>query len=208
MSRPHVTVRDPAATLRRGLESALAAAGFTVDQPADLPAWAGGAGDRVAVLSLRHEESCALVEGVAAAGGSVVALMSDATLDSYRHALGHGAVAAVDGNAEPEVIVDAVTAATRSLTLLPADVARALARGGPSGHAPRVDPEELAWLTALAGGMSVVELADEVGYSERSLFRRLHDLYEKLGVQGRAEAMLEAGRMGLLVPAQSRDPSR
>jgi len=44
-----------------------------------------------------------------------------------------------------------------------------------------VDQEEAEWLDALARGATVVSLADDYGYSERVMFRRLRDLYERLG---------------------------
>jgi DNA-binding NarL/FixJ family response regulator len=61
-----------------------------------------------------------------------------------------------------------------------------------------VTGEDVDWLLALSRGQTVVELADDVGYSERSMFRKLHELYERLGVTNRSAALLEAQRLGLL----------
>jgi DNA-binding NarL/FixJ family response regulator len=43
----------------------------------------------------------------------------------------------------------------------------------------------------------VAHIADEAGYSERAMFRRLREVYERLGVTSRAEAILVAERLGL-----------
>lgn len=56
----------------------------------------------------------------------------------------------------------------------------------------------MEWLAALASGSTVARLANETGYSERVMFRRLADLYGRLGVSGRAEAIVAAERLGLL----------
>jgi len=56
----------------------------------------------------------------------------------------------------------------------------------------------LTWLSILANGGSVHDLAERVGYSERALYRLLHALYGRLGVSSRTEAILQASRRGLL----------
>ena len=48
---------------------------------------------------------------------------------------------------------------------------------------------EWDWLDDLRLGMTVMDLAKKSGYSERSMHRRLHELYVRLGVSGRSEAL-------------------
>ena len=64
--------------------------------------------------------------------------------------------------------------------------------------APLIGPEERDWLIALSHGTTVVRLADDFGYSERAMFRRLADLYVRLGATNRDEAVIAAQRAGLL----------
>ena len=62
----------------------------------------------------------------------------------------------------------------------------------------RVQPGESGWLRQLAGGVPVRDIADSIGYSEREMFRMLHDLYMRIGVRDRTDAIIWATRHGLL----------
>lgn len=193
-----VAVVEPAAAFRRGLEAALRTSGFEAQTPSDPLTWAKEQPHGIVVATLRSKEDCELIEAIAEAGTPVVALLPASDTDEYSHALRHGAVAAADWNAEPDAIAEVVAAAAAGLSLLPTTIVRKFADRGNHGHSPMVGSEEVSWLQALANGVSVVDLADEFGYSERSLFRRLHDLYGRLGVNNRAAAIIEAERLGLL----------
>ena len=192
-----VALVEHSATYRRGLEPALTAAGLTVESPDDVRAWAAGGRPGVVVVASAPPESCELTEAVVSGGGTVVLLLPETSRAAFHHALAHGAVSAVDRNADPESIAAVVAAAARGQSLLPGPVVRHLAERGPA-HPPAVSPEEAAWLASLADGRSVVEIADDAGYSERSMFRRLHELYARLGVSNRDAAVATAQRMGLL----------
>jgi len=187
-----VAVAETAASFRRGIDTALDKAGFT-------PVSMESAPDAV-LATLRFPDGCDLVTELVAAGAVVVALLPEPTPEAHAHAYGHGAAGTVDWNADPEEIVAALRAAMEGRTRLPVDVTRALASEWTSLHAPRpeIDDDETEWLVALAAGMTVARLADDTGYSERAMFRRLHDLYGRLGVTSRAEAIVAAERLGLL----------
>jgi DNA-binding NarL/FixJ family response regulator len=194
-----VTVVEPAVAYRRGLESCLAAAGLKTDAPVSPLVWALEKQNRVAIVTLRDRESCDLIEAIAASGGIVVALLPEPTRDAYWHAIRHGAASAVDWNADPEMMIAAVIQATRGQTLLPREVIGSLSSHSGNAHSPIIEPEEVEWLGALAHGATVVALAAEIGYSERAMFRKLHDLYVRLGVKSRSEALVEAERLGILI---------
>ena len=93
----------------------------------------------------------------------------------------------------------ALTHAIEGWTRLPVATVAALAAEWPGAHTPRPDitDEEIGWLAELASGETVARIADETGYSERAMFRRLHEVYERLGVSGRTEAIVAAERLGL-----------
>ena len=57
---------------------------------------------------------------------------------------------------------------------------------------------DVAWLRALADGVTVASLARASGYSQREMYRLLSALYARLGVDSRTEALLRADRAGLL----------
>lgn len=177
------------AAYRRGLES------LARERDWDL---AGGAVADLTVAPLRIADDCAAVDALVESGTSVLALVSPLGREEIAHAVGHGAVP-VDWHADPERIVDAAVAAIRGDLLLSIEAARSLLPAtGAHGHDPAITAEEAAWLVSLSRGTTVVRLADDAGYSERAMFRRLADLYTRLGARGRTEALLAAERLGLL----------
>lgn len=194
-------VLETASAYRRGLIPALVDAGFDVGSPA------AAAGRRLVLAPLRAPGDCAALEAIAADPDAVVvALIPSADGDAFAHALGHGAEGAVPWDADPERIAAVALAAVDGLTSVPTEAARALARRGPDFHRdrPLLDPTEVAWIVDLSRGASVVGLADRYGYSERAMFRRLGEVYARLGAANRAEALVAAERLGLLQEAPGR----
>jgi DNA-binding NarL/FixJ family response regulator len=146
----------------------------------------------------RLPESCARIDQLVAAGtGPVVALVEPLDSASLAHALSHGAFVA-DHEAEPERVVAAAVAAAEGAILVPRDLMAAFASTPIRHDAAAISEEEAAWLVALAAGATVVKVADDFGYSERALFRRLADLYTRLGASSRSEAIVAAERLGIL----------
>jgi DNA-binding NarL/FixJ family response regulator len=74
----------------------------------------------------------------------------------------------------------------------------ALAAGvdGTAGSVPSAN--QLVWLRQLAAGTTVANLAQQVGYSERAMFRMLQALYRQMGTPNRIEAILLAQSRGWL----------
>lgn len=60
-----------------------------------------------------------------------------------------------------------------------------------------ISEEESGWLRSLAAGITVAGLADRVGYSERETYRTLGELYTKIGVTNRTQAIIWATRHGV-----------
>ena len=90
--------------------------------------------------------------------------------------------------------------------MLPIDVLRALIDPDRDSRAEGAmpSPSEVDWLHQLAGGLTVGQLAAQVGYSERMMFRLLRELYDRLQVKGRTEALMLARQRGWLWPAGPR----
>jgi DNA-binding NarL/FixJ family response regulator len=124
---------------------------------------------------------------------------------SYAHALRHGAAGSVAWDEDPERIVAVVGASLDGMMIVPVATVGAMAAWGPDPHGegPVIDQVEVEWLLELAKGGTVVRLAETYGYSERAMFRKLADLYARLGVTGRAEAVVAAHRLGLLDRARA-----
>jgi len=193
MSGERLTIRvvEEAAAYRRGLEEAFVAAGHRVADEDDAP--------ELVLVAMRVAADCGRLEAWSAKA-PVVALVEPGDAEMVAHAFHHGAVAAVEWQAETGRILEVAEAAARGDALLPSATARGLPDNGGDPHAerPHVDEEETDWLEELAQGATVVGLADAYGYSERVMFRRLHDLYGRLGAANRSEALINAVRLGLL----------
>jgi DNA-binding NarL/FixJ family response regulator len=176
------------ASYRRGIERAAADAGV-----------ASGDGTGVTLIPLdRSPERCTRVRQLVEVG-VVVALLEPFDAGGIAHAVDHGAWFA-DLGAEPEQVVATAIAAVEGDARIPLAVLDTVIGHLDSHAVAELTDEESAWLVALAGGATVVRLADEFGYSERALFRHLHDLYSRLGASNRAEALVVAERRGLLSP--------
>ena len=61
-----------------------------------------------------------------------------------------------------------------------------------------LNEQETTLLRGVATGTATVDLAMEHGYSERSMYRILKDIYKKLGVSSRTEAIRKAAANGWL----------
>jgi DNA-binding NarL/FixJ family response regulator len=98
--------------------------------------------------------------------------------------------------------------ALRGVSVLPTAVLRTLTepvRPTPdSEDEPRarrqqsLAPHEIAWLRDLANGATVAQLAKQAGYSERAMFRLLRQVYARLQVRNRTQALLHARQQGWL----------
>src|SRR3990170_8212173 len=154
---PVVAVIESAASYRRGLEAALADAGFTITaEPGDADA---------VLIALRVPDGCETADALVAAGKVVVALLPDPTPAGHAHAFEHGVASATPWDADPSQIVAALTHAIDGWARLPVATVAALAAQWPGAHTPRPDvtDEEIAWLADLAAGETVAHIADETG---------------------------------------------
>lgn len=61
-----------------------------------------------------------------------------------------------------------------------------------------LDASEQLMLKRLASGAAIADVAFEMGYSERSMYRELSKLWDKLGVSGRAAGVRKATAEGLI----------
>lgn len=197
----HVTVSDPASAYRRGLGAALAAAGYVVHDVDDVRVDPVLTEADVVLLTVRSANDWQVLREVVTVnpGGKLIALLVDGTPDRHAEALRCGAHGAVAWEAMPETILAVVGAALQDTTVLPTSVARAIAVSGPALYDPEwITDDEIGWIKLLAGGATVQQVAEMVGYSERAMYRVLHGLYGRMRVSNRTEAILQASRWGLL----------
>ena len=109
-----------------------------------------------------------------------------------------GAAGVVYVDTSSEATVDVIDAAVGGEVVLPRQAAQSIAALAQRMRPPsELDEGEERLLRALASGRTVVDLAREMHYSERTVRRHLHSLYLKLGVTNRAGAIGQAVRLGL-----------
>ncbi|MET9506711.1 response regulator transcription factor [Streptomyces sp. NPDC006622] len=104
-------------------------------------------------------------------------------------------------------LVRAVTAVARGEADMPADLVRALMdqvggllpqTPGRSSGSTALTAREVSILRRAADGDETGEIADRLGYSERTIKRDLHELMKRLGLRNRAHAVAYALRAGYL----------
>lgn len=200
-------VAHPSPVYRRGLCSAVAESGMRVHEVVDgaeLPYTSGAAVLLTAVAVGEPPPSLASITGsedpVDRMSPVVVGLLPDASPDTYWDAIALGWDSVVFRDAPVAQILDVVDEAVRGRTLLPHEVVRALfgPEHPPSARLPRERDEDIQWLRALGAGHTVAQLAKDSGYSEREMYRRLHQLYQRLGVTSKTDALIVATRRGLI----------
>jgi DNA-binding NarL/FixJ family response regulator len=186
-----VTVIDHCPVYAHGLSRALEEAGYSVD--------AGEEPDEAVNLTVAVVRSDEDRDRIASIDDEplVVAVVEDDSPQRYAEALAAGASAVVSQDAPVTAVVEALQAAIEGRTVLPIPVAQQLARGAATG-CPPLSSEEIGLLRKLAHGVPVSRLAEESFHSERDMYRVLGRLYTRIGVAGRAEAIVAATRWGFV----------
>ncbi len=200
MNEP-VAVVAPFPALRRGLEAVLAGSSFLTEEPEDLLAWVGIDGNRAVVLAVDDLEDFELVVDLRRGREDVVVvtLLPAPTPEGVRDAVLAGACSVAGWDTSPEELVALLEAGLRARSLLPTPVVRQLAMGLLDGPMlADLDKHQMEWLRTLAGGATVCELAERVGYSEREMYRLLRNVYNRLGVGNRTQALVWAAQRGML----------
>jgi len=107
----------------------------------------------------------------------------------------------------PEAIVRAIRTVHRGDTWLSGHLLRKLAAGVGNARrepeTPVLSPRETDVLRLLVAGMTDREIGEELGIAERTVRYALRSVYDKLGVDSRAEAAAQAARWGIARPQDS-----
>ena len=128
----------------------------------------------------------------------VITLLTELSVETAGASLRVGATSFVTLDATADDVVLALEAALSDRTVIPAALARAMARSGPPPVRSPIPDDELDALRTLASGVTVKELGASLGFSEREMYRRLRRIYLSLGVSDRTGALLKLARLGLL----------
>jgi DNA-binding NarL/FixJ family response regulator len=156
----------------------------------------------VVIMDVRLPDGSGLdaVRRIRSAGGTmgIVVVTMYSGDEHLFNALDAGASAFVaKGAPADEVLGAARHAATSPQAFTASDLAQAMKRRlSPTG--PQLTPRERQVLQLLAEGKGVAGLARELYISESTAKTHISKLYEKLGAQNRAQALMTAMRLGLI----------
>ena len=197
-----IAVVDPLPMFRHGITQMLGHAAYEAEDTEDLLAWVHDEPPRIVLLTLHSAEEWALLTRIRERSPEIiiVAMLPDAATENYVRAILSGASAVLPRDASPEFVRRAFEEAVNGRCVLPIEVVQALPSSGlpQQDGGPEPSPQELRWLRQLAGGATIARLANEAGYSERAMFRLLGQLYRRMGVRNRTEALLHASQRGWL----------
>jgi len=196
--RAQLAVSDPLPMFRHGVTAILADLCATIDTPMDLRSWCQGAMSRLVIMSVLTNQDWLLLQELGSRPDiSILVVLAENDAESDVRAYQAGAVGVVQRDVDPAQLRGAVEAILEGRAIVPIGVLRALI----SGHTDATvlpTAAELDWLSALAAGVTVSEIARRAGYSERMMFRLLGDVYRKLGTTRRLDAIVLAKNRGLI----------
>jgi DNA-binding NarL/FixJ family response regulator len=196
----HIAVVDPLPMYQQGVAAVLSAAGHTVETPADVLEWVRRGQQAVVLLTLECEQDWELLEHLRdpAATHVVIAVIEEESVVQGVRAVRAGAQSVLLRRVTVGALRRTVEATIDGQAVMPAAVAAALGPGAPDAAQRFPSPEQRSWLRQLADGSTVAQLAGQVGYSEREMFRLLQSLYKKMGVRTRIQAIIRAQDQGWL----------
>ncbi len=197
-----VAIVDPLPMFRHGVAAVLSAAGHTVEMPADVLAWVRRTPDTIVLVTLESEPDWVMLARLCdrQSIGVVIALVTEDSTASGVRAMRAGARSVVGRHVTVDVLRRTVDAVVDGQAVMPASVAAVLATEvlQETAASPDLSPDQLSWLRRLAAGSTVAQLANEVGYSERAMFRLLKSMYQQMGVPNRVQAIVRAQEQGWL----------
>lgn len=156
-------------------------------------------GRRVVIICCEDEERWTELAARAVDPDNVViAVLPALLLDDYIRALVAGAAGVIHIDTPTLAMAEAIERSMEGEVLLPRQAAQSMAALASRERPPtELDDAEAMLLQAVAAGRTIVGLAEELHYSERTVRRHLQSLYIKLGVTNRAGAIAYAARQGL-----------
>lgn len=149
--------------------------------------------EAIRLLSRRQPEAQAMVISVLADEKTVL------------DAIEAGATGYLLKDADPPDLVEAIADLMAGRSPISSSIARVLirrlsddGRTDPSGEAPSLTRREMDILWGIAKGFTYGELAERLGISHQTVPVHIRNIYRKLQVSNRSEAVYEATRLGLI----------
>lgn len=153
-----------------------------------------GAGDQI-----KYDAMVSSIAPSAAGPRAPFVLLSDASGVDVLKFLAQGVNAVIPRHSPVVRILRAVDAVLEGDVVLSRPVIDQLSGILPTEELSEVQllPLEQRWLGLLADGRPISRIAEETGWSERHLRRRLRSVYVRLGAENRDQAVRAAAKLGL-----------
>ncbi len=187
---------------RRGVTAVLADAGYQAREHPDLGEWQPGRSGKALFL---HVSAAAEVPPIAGFTEEyphipVIVITPDLGVAEFAAVVRAGAISAIAADDPIELLLATLEHAMAGRASASPSIMRALATrvAAGFGEALSIDDVAVGRIRRLAAGATVSRLAAEAGFSEREMFRLLSELYARIGVANRTEAIVWASRYGLL----------
>lgn len=203
-ARARVAVIDPLPLFQLGIRARWPPAGTSLPRRQTSSNGSDPGQGQVVLVSISRPYAWEILRELSrfAPGPAVVVLLDPLTDEAVTRAIHLGASSVVTRSIEPDDLVVTIDMAMAGNSVVPTSslaVISKLSRPTTTSTTGRtISSRHLEWLTILAAGGTVAELARRTGYSERTMFRLLSALYEKMGVRNRTEALMQAHEQGWL----------
>jgi DNA-binding NarL/FixJ family response regulator len=202
--RTRVVLVDDLPTFRLGLAAACARAGLTVDEPDHLGPWAQHR-DVAAIVTLGRCDGWTALKTIRASSptATVLGLLPCCDIVSYREALEAGATAVAAHDSDPDHLVSTLITAVQGQVVLPVELVTTLVERLPVRGAERaavLNELDLELLRLLNKGETVTAIARRLHMAPRTIDRRLQNMYLRMGVQTRLQAVAWAAYWRVLQP--------
>lgn len=173
---------------------------YSAETPDSIEDWAEASGSRAAFVLTDAESDWEIAQYLARLPEVVVvALTVEPSVPQFARALSIGCDGVIHSDTSAEIIHGVLDSAISGEVILPREAAAMMARTiAQAPCRPDMSDDEVLLLRELATGKTIVQLAKDQAWSERTLRRRLHSLYLELGVSNRPQAIAAASRSGLL----------
>jgi DNA-binding NarL/FixJ family response regulator len=186
--------------------------GFDVESPVDVRSLAKQATHEeplAIIMFYRGKEGHELIRTLSTNRWvSVLALVEGLDADAWLEAATAGAAGLAEWTSPPESIIGVLTAATHGELRLPIELYRIQVGRIPEQLTqPALAPSEVRWLHGLTTGMSIRALSEAEGMSVRTLQRRMHNLFLRIGALNREQAIARAVAWGLAEATADDDDS-
>lgn len=187
---------------KRGVSAVLADAGYRAVEYPDLSEWRPGSGGRAVLLHVTAASDLAPLSDLTDAHPHipVVVVAPELGVAEFAASVRAGALSAISADETVEMLLAVLEHAIAGRASAAPSIMRALSMriAAGFGEALSIDDGSVAWIRSLAAGSTVSQLAFDAGFSEREMFRLLGELYVRIGVRNRTEAIVWASRHGLL----------